>query len=61
MANLLAQDPVYISLADFRDTTTNTSLKSSLTVSDDALKAIIYNAQVVIDDYIRHYGKPFVD
>ena len=59
MANLLAQDPVYISLADYRDTTTNTYLKDSAT--DDELKSIIYKSQLIIDDYIRFYWNPFVD
>lgn len=58
MTNLLVKDPVYITLQDFRDTTTNTDLQ---TIIDDDLKSIIYKAQLVIDDYIQHYWKPFVD
>lgn len=59
MANLLAQDTVYISLADYRDTTTNTYLKDSAT--DDELKSIIYKSQRTIDDYIVAFGCPCVE
>jgi hypothetical protein len=59
MANLLAQDPVYISLADFRDTTSNSDLADSLVVDDDTLKGIIYNAQHIIDTYIGRYGTKY--
>jgi len=59
MTNLLIQDPVYISLEDFRETTKNSSLKSSLSVCDDDLKWIIYSVQKIIDDYIWHYETAF--
>lgn len=59
MANLLAQDPVYISLADYRDTTTNTYLKD--TATDDELKSIIYKSQRAIDDYIVVFWCPCVE
>lgn len=61
MTDLLVQDPVYISLEDFRDTTSNADLANALTVDDDALKGIIYNSQMIIDDYISHYGLQFED
>ena len=59
MANLLAQDPVYITLTDFRDTTSNSDLQSDVTVPDDELKGIIYNAQHIIDTYIGRYGEKY--
>ena len=59
MANLLAQDPVYITLADFRDTTTNSDLANALVVNDETLEGIIYNAQHIVDDYIQRYGTKY--
>ena len=50
MANLLDKEPIYITLQDFRDTTTVDYLKN--TATDEELKAIIYNSQGIIDNYI---------
>ncbi len=57
MANLLA-DLVYTTLADARDT----SDVFTTTVPIDAeLTTLLTEAQWIIDDYIGHYGVPFVE
>lgn len=58
MANLLEIDPVYTTIQDYKDTTSVAALQ---TATDDELKAIIYNAQLIIDNYIIAFGLPCVE
>lgn len=56
MSNLYAQTPVYLTVADVRDSTGKVGLQS---VSDDGIKELIYKAQVEVDNFIGNYGTKF--
>jgi len=59
MTNLLDQTPTYITLEDFRDTATSQEVAA---LSDNDTKALIYQAQLAIDDYLKAvWYEPFVD
>lgn len=57
MTNLFVQDPVYISIENLRDSTTNEDIKadSPVVVTDEDLKILIWKAQDIIDAVIFVY------
>lgn len=58
MANLFETPPIYVSIEDLRDTTTNESLENDSTVTDGDLSILISKAQDIIDNSIWDYGTP---
>jgi len=50
MTSLYAGSIVYISVADVRDTTTNTDI---LALSDPEIEELIYQSQIMVDLYIN--------
>lgn len=58
MANLFETIPVYIALADLRDTTSNEDLKTDSGVSDWDASILISKAQDIIDNVIWDYWEP---
>jgi len=49
MTNILDIEPVYITVQDVRDSTTNTTLAW---LTDTEIKGLIYQAQIMIDTYL---------
>ena len=56
MANLFIQNPVYITIAEIKDTSTKAWL---IALSDDELKVLITKAQQLVDNYIVSYGEKY--
>lgn len=61
MANLFLTEPVYLSLTDLRETTTNPDLKEVDSVDDDNIKILIWKAQDIIDNLITDYWTPNIE
>ena len=61
MANLFETTPIYVSISDLRDTTTNSDLKSSWTVEDWDVSILISKAQDIIDNAIWDYWVPNIE
>lgn len=57
MASIFAQDPIYITIQEVKDSTKKTAITL---LSDTDIKILIYKAQKSIDNYIVGYWKPFV-
>ncbi len=55
MANIFVKEPIYITLQDYKDSST----KDLTWKTDDELKEIIYKAQKEIDIYIGSYWEKF--
>lgn len=55
MANLFLQEPIYISVQDYKDSTS----KDITSLTDDDIKVLIYKAQKIIDNYIWSYWVKF--
>jgi len=52
MANIFQTSPVYISLENLRDSTTNEDLKLDTQVSNENVSILISKAQDIIDNVI---------
>jgi len=50
MTNIFTQDPIYITVASVRDSTQKPAI---ISLSDDAIKKLIYQAQLEVDNYIE--------
>lgn len=61
MANLFEITPVYVSVTDLRDTTTNSDLESDTVVEASDIKILIGKAQDIIDSIIWDYWVPNVE
>ncbi len=61
MANIFDTIPVYITLSNLRDSTTNPDLKDDWIVSDTNVQALISKAQNIIDDIISDYWVPNIE
>lgn len=61
MANLFLTEPVYLSLTDLRETTTNLDLKEAYSVDDDNVKILVWKAQDIIDNLITDYWIPNIE
>ena len=57
MSNIFSQDPVYITVTEVRDSTSDSDIQS---LNDEKIKILIYRAEKEIDNYIWHtIYKPF--
>ena len=58
MANLFVNEPIYTTIIDLRETTTNPDLKESSIVNDENVKILITKSQDIIDAVIECYWTP---
>ena len=63
MADLFVQEPIYITLADFRESSTNSDIRDTTTplVSDNNIKKIISKSEEIIDALIKEFWDPEVE
>lgn len=61
MANIFQTSPVYISLENLRDSTTNEDLKLDTQVSNENVSILISKAQDIIDNVIWDYWVPNIE
>ena len=61
MANIFETSPVYISIENLRDSTTNEDLKDINQVTDENVSILIWKAQDIIDNLIWDYWIPNIE
>ena len=56
MTNIFAQDPVYITIQELKDSTSKSEIGA---LNDEEIKELIYKAELIIDDYIVTFWEKF--